>query len=36
VRVGITTAAYEPDEDDAEVAEYNAYLARLNARAKRA
>ncbi len=36
VRVGITTAAYEPDEDDAEVAAYNAYLARLNARAKRA
>jgi DNA-binding transcriptional regulator of glucitol operon len=33
VRVGITTQPVEPDADDAEVAAYNAYLARLNARA---
>ncbi|HVV74757.1 MAG TPA: hypothetical protein VHC43_01880 [Mycobacteriales bacterium] len=33
VRIGITTQA-TADEDDAEVAAYNAYLARLNARAK--
>jgi DNA-binding transcriptional regulator of glucitol operon len=33
VRIGITTQAVA-DEDDAEVAAYNAYLARLNARVK--
>ncbi|HVS69439.1 MAG TPA: transcriptional regulator [Mycobacteriales bacterium] len=33
VRIGITTQA-EPDDDDVEVAAYNAYLARLNARVK--
>jgi DNA-binding transcriptional regulator of glucitol operon len=33
VRIGISTEA-TVDEDDAEVAAYNAYLARLNARAK--
>ncbi|HWC34473.1 MAG TPA: transcriptional regulator [Mycobacteriales bacterium] len=33
VRIGITTRAIA-DDDDAEVAAYNAYLARLNARAK--
>jgi hypothetical protein len=32
VRIGITSDAV-PDEDDVEVAAYNAYLARLNARA---
>jgi len=32
VRIGISTLAIEPDEDDAEVTAYNAYLARLNAR----
>jgi len=32
VRIGISTQAIEPDEDDAEVTAYNAYLARLNAR----
>jgi hypothetical protein len=31
VRIGIATLAIEPDEDDAEVMAYNAYLARLNA-----
>ncbi|HVX68242.1 MAG TPA: transcriptional regulator [Mycobacteriales bacterium] len=34
VRIGIATLAIEPDEDDVEVTAYNAYLARLNARAK--
>ena len=33
VRIGISTTAPEPDEDDVEVTAYNAYLARLNARA---
>jgi DNA-binding transcriptional regulator of glucitol operon len=32
VRVGISTSLPTPDEDDEEVATYNAYLARLNAR----
>jgi hypothetical protein len=34
VRIGITTEMVESDEDDVEVAAYNAYLARLNARVK--
>ena len=33
VRIGISTPAVEPDEDDEEVRVYNAYLARLNERA---
>lgn len=33
VRIGISTSPVEADEDDAEVAAYNDYLARLNARA---
>jgi hypothetical protein len=33
VRIGISTVPTAPDEDDAEVTAYNAYLARLNARA---
>jgi hypothetical protein len=33
VRIGITTAPQEIDEDDLEVNTYNAYLAKLNARA---
>jgi hypothetical protein len=33
VRIGITTAAQPVDEDDIEVNTYNAYLAKLNARA---
>jgi hypothetical protein len=33
VRVGISTSLPEPEEDDDEIATYNAYLARLNARA---
>jgi DNA-binding transcriptional regulator of glucitol operon len=36
VRIGISTQVVEPDEDDAEVMAYNAYLARLNARSARA
>jgi hypothetical protein len=32
VRIGISTSLPAPDEDDEEVATYNAYLARLNAR----
>ncbi|HVW81340.1 MAG TPA: transcriptional regulator [Mycobacteriales bacterium] len=34
VRVGITTTPHPVDDDDREVAEYNARLARLNARAE--
>jgi hypothetical protein len=34
VRIGITTEPAEVDEDDAEVAAYNARLAQLNARAE--
>ncbi|HTW18885.1 MAG TPA: transcriptional regulator [Mycobacteriales bacterium] len=34
VRIGITTPPAEVDEDDDEVNAYNAYLARLNARAE--
>jgi DNA-binding transcriptional regulator of glucitol operon len=33
VRIGISTVVPDVDEDDDEVATYNAYLARLNARA---
>jgi DNA-binding transcriptional regulator of glucitol operon len=36
VRIGISTPPAVVDEDDEEVARYNAYLARLNAQAERA
>jgi DNA-binding transcriptional regulator of glucitol operon len=36
VRIGISTQAVEPDEDDTEVKAYNDYLAGLNARNARA
>ena len=36
VRIGISTPAAVIDEDDIEVATYNAYLAKLNAQAERA